>query len=313
MKRGVPCRIKVDKNRSTRNSQLDLNTFMVTVFCIIDDWLKDKKLRQRGPRPTLEDSEVLTMEVIGEFLGMDEDKAIYTYFRRHWADWFPGIAQVHRTTFARQSANLWLVKQQLWEHVLSQIDYDPTISIVDSFPVPLCRFARANRCKLMPEAAAYGYDDLARQKYYGFRAHVRICWPGVITAVELTPANVHDLFVVDPLTAHIAGWVVGDRNYWSPSLTEQLAKRNVFLLAPYKSAKRQPFVWPLWLTHFRYRIETVFSQLVDRFNAKTVWARDLWHLTSRWWRKILAHTLAVFVAQQSGLESPLRFAELVTC
>jgi hypothetical protein len=291
---------------------MDLSIFVVSVFCIVDDWLKDKKVRQRGPKPTLHDSEVLTMEVVGEFLGMDEDKAIYTYFRRHWAAWFPSIAQVHRTTFVRQAANLWAIKQQLWEEVVSRIDHDPAISLVDSFPVPLCRFARASRCKLMPEAAAYGYDELARQTFYGFRAHVRVCWPGVITGVELTPANVHDLTALEHLTDGVTGWVIGDRNYWSPDRTEQLARRDITLLAPYKSAKREPFSWPRWLVHLRYRIETVFSQLVDRFNAKTVWARDSWHLTGRWWRKILAHTLAVFIAQQRGLASPLRFAELVT-
>jgi hypothetical protein len=291
---------------------MDLNTFIVVVFCMIDDWLADKKLRQRGPQPTLYDSEVVTMEVIGEFLGMDEDKAIYTYFQRHWANWFPGIRQVHRTTFVRQAANLWAVKQSLWEHVLSRIELDSELSIIDSFPVPLCRFARANRCKLMPEAAAYGYDELARQKFYGFRAHVRISWPGVITGVKLTPANVHDITAAEHLAAGCQGFLLGDRNYWSPRLTADLATTGLHLLAPYRSAKRETQPWPLWLTHKRYRIETVFSQLGGRFNAKTVWARDLWHLTNRWWRKILAHTLAVFCAQQFGLDSPLRFAELVT-
>lgn len=291
---------------------MDLNTFLVTVFCVIDDWLKDKRLRQRGPRPVLYDSEVLTMEVVGEFLGLDEDKAIYTYFRRHWAAWFPGIARVHRTTFVRQAANLWSVKRALWQHVLEQVSMDREVSIIDSFPVPLCRFARANRCKLMPEAAAYGYDELTRQKYYGFRAHVRICWPGVIVAVELTPANVHDLTAVEQLTQQSTGWLLGDRNYWSPKLATRLAEQQITLLARYRSAKRDTHPWPLWLTHTRYRIETVFSQLVNRFNAKTVWARDTWHLTNRWWRKILAHTFAVFIAQQLDLDSPLRFAELVT-
>lgn len=291
---------------------MDLSTFMATVFCKIDDWMKDKKLRQRGPQPTLYDSEVLTMEVVGEFLGMDEDKTIYTYFRRHWSDWFPGIARIHRTTFVRQAANLWSVKRALWQHVLSQIEMDTELSIIDSFPVPLCRFARAYRCKLMPEAAAYGYDELSRQKFYGFRAHVRVCWPGVIVAVELTPANVHDLAAAEHLAQNATGHLLGDRNYWSPRLTADLAHKDLTLLAPYKSAKRQVQPWPRWLTHTRYRIETVFSQLVDRFNAKKVWARDRWHLTNRWWRKILAHTFAVFTAQQLGLASPLRFAELLT-
>lgn len=291
---------------------MDIITFMVTVFYYTDNWLADKQLRQRGPRPSLSDSEVLTMEIVGEFLGLDEDQAIYRYFQRHWADWFPAMRQVHRTTFARQAANLWKVKEQLWQYVLSQIEYDPQVAIVDSFPVPVCRFARAYRCRLFQTQAAYGYDDLAKQTYYGFRAHVRVCWPGVIVGLELTPANIHDVTALLDLTEGTQGWVLGDRNYWSPTTAALLTRQNLTLLAPHKSSKRQPHPWPWRLIQIRRRIETVFSQLVGRFQAKTVWARDLWHFCSRWLRKILAHSFALFLAQREGLHSPLQFAQLLT-
>lgn len=290
---------------------MDLSTFIITVFCLIDDWLMDKALRQRGPQPILKDSEVLTMEAVGEFLGYDEDQAIFEYFRQHWADWFPSLRIVHRTTFVRQATNLWCVKEAIWQWLLPQIDFDEQISLVDSFPVPVCRFARASRCRLFRGQAAYGYDELAKQTFYGFRAHMRVCWPGVIVAVELTPANVHDLQALDNLAETAQGWILGDRNYWSPEKSAELAKQGLTLLAPYKSAKRERKPWPLWLTQMRRRIETVFGQLVGRFQAKTVWARDTWHLTSRWLRKILSHTLAFFLAQRAGLESPLQFAELI--
>jgi hypothetical protein len=55
----------------------------------------------------------------------------------------------------------------------------------------------------------------------------------------------------------------------------------------------------------------VISQLAERYNAKKVWARDRWHLTSRWLRKVLSHTAAVYFAEQLGLP-PLRFADLLT-
>jgi hypothetical protein len=42
----------------------------------------------------------------------------------------------------------------------------------------------------------------------------------------------------------------------------------------------------------RSRIDTVFGQLVDRFAVKRVWARDLWHLSSRLLRTVLMQTLA---------------------
>ena len=92
---------------------MDLSTFIVAVFCLIDDRLKEHTIRQRGPRSKLSDAEGLTMEIVGEFLGIDTDKAIYLFFGRHYAEWFPTLEEVHRTTFARQAANLWKVKERL--------------------------------------------------------------------------------------------------------------------------------------------------------------------------------------------------------
>jgi hypothetical protein len=290
---------------------MNITTFIIMVFCITDDWLKHKRLRQRGPRPALYDSEVLTMEVVGEFLGYAEEEAIYHYFRRHWVHFFPRLAAVHRTTFTRQAANLWQVKEQLWQELLKQIDFDEQFSVVDSFPQPVCRFARAKWARRFRGEAAYGYDELAKQTYYGFRFHARICWPGVIVAAELTPANVHDLQALEDLVDGTAGWVLGDRNYWSPRQREAWAAQGLQLLTPFKSKKHEKQRWPIWLVEKRRRIQTVFSQLVGRYQAKTVGARDMWHLCSRWLRKILNHTFAVLLAQQAGLASPPQFDKLL--
>lgn len=292
---------------------MDSTTFLVTVFCLIDDWLKmQPRLRQRGPQPKLADSEVLTIEVVGSFLGIDTDKGLYLYFRRHYSHWFPKLREVHRTTFTRQAANLWLVKERLWKYLLTQLHYDPAVSIIDSFPVPVCRFARAYRCKRLREWSAWGYDEMAKQKYLGLRAHVHICWPGVIVGWALHPANLHDLPAAEDLLSSARGWAIGDRNDWSPNLKQQLKVRGLCLIAPPKSRVRSPHPWPRWLIQTRRRVETVIGQLTERFHAKRVWARDAWHLCSRWLRRVLSHTLAVLLCQRIGLDSPLRFAELIT-
>jgi len=85
---------------------MDITTFMIAVFCLIDDSIADQRLRKRGPKPTLRDSEVLTIEVVGEFLGLDTESGIFTHFCRYYSDWFPGLRQITRTTFTRQAANL---------------------------------------------------------------------------------------------------------------------------------------------------------------------------------------------------------------
>ena len=60
---------------------MDPDTFIVEAFCLIDDGLqappRETPVRSRGPAPLPADSEVLTMEVVGEFLGLDRDVAIY--------------------------------------------------------------------------------------------------------------------------------------------------------------------------------------------------------------------------------------------
>lgn len=290
---------------------MDITTFMIAVYCVVDDFLADKRLRQRGPQPTLRDSEVLTMEVIGEFLGIETESNIFTHFCRYYADWFPGLQKISRTTFTRQAANLWKVKQELWLVLIQHIPHDPYISIIDSFPVPVCRFARAPRSRCFGEVAAYGHDEVARQTYYGLRAHVRLAWPGVIVDCALAPANIHDTEGAEDLLQNVYGFALADRNYWKPELMARLKTQGLQLLAPYKSAKRQKQPYPRFLTHMRYRIETVFGQLVERFKAKRMWARDLWHLTSRWMRMFVSHTLAVFFCAQNDLPY-LSFAKLVT-
>src|SRR4051812_15823813 len=100
---------------------MDLETLIVAVFCLVDDFVRDlchdRRLRQRGPTPVLADSEVLTVEIVGEFLGLDTDRGLHAYFRRHYGHLFPRLRQVHRTTFARQAANLWVVKHAPWRRL----------------------------------------------------------------------------------------------------------------------------------------------------------------------------------------------------
>ena len=86
---------------------------------------------------------------------------------------------------------------------------------------------------------------------------------------------------------------------------------GVKLLAPYSSKERDPTPRrSAFLSRLRYRIDTVFSQLVERYSIKRVWARDLWHLTSRLLRKVLSHTLAFLLNHRAGNQS-LQLAKLL--
>jgi Transposase DDE domain len=290
---------------------MDLSSFIVAVFCLIDDRLKGRRVRQRGPSPKLSDAEAITIELVGEFLGLDTDEAIFRYFREHYGEWFPALREGHRTTFARQAANLWKIKESIWQALLSRIPHDASFALCDSMPLPVCLFARAYRCSRFRGEAAFGKDTLLKQTFYGFRVHARVCWPGVITRISVAAANAHELSLIPELTERTSGLLVGDRNYHSPETREQLARMGIEFVAPYSSKKRDPTPKrSALLSRFRYRIDTVFSQLVGRYSIKRVWARDLWHLTSRLLRKVLSHTVAFLLNHQRG-NQPLQLAKLL--
>jgi hypothetical protein len=297
---------------------VDLESFTIAVLCLIEELLAEvaadpdwRRVRTRGPAPTLSDGEVLTMEVVGEFLGLDQDIAIYRYFRREHPDWFPALRRVHRTTFARQAANLWALKERLWGALLDRLRHDPALSCVDSVPTPVCRFGRAYRCSRFKGDAAFGYDHGSKATFYGFRHHLRICWPGVVRAVSVAAANVHDTDLVPELVEGATGQVLGDRNYWDPKLTAELAPAGVALHAPFKKRASDPDPeGSKRLTRVRWRVETVASQLVERYHLKRLWARDAWHLTSRVLRKVLSHTIAVWLCLARDF-SPLSFDDLL--
>jgi hypothetical protein len=167
---------------------MDLSTFIIGVFDIVDDFFEDRgPIRRRGPAPKLSDSEVVTMEIVGEFLGIDTQKGIYTYFKRHYSHYFPKIKEIHRTTFTRQAANLWVIKEHLWQHVLEHElavvlggeEEEPPLMVIDSLPIPICKKSRSYKCKVMRDVSERGRDTNLG-KFLGLRAHVVIRWPGII-------------------------------------------------------------------------------------------------------------------------------------
>ena len=77
---------------------MNLDTMIIAVYCTIDDEMKrllpllpQGRVRQSGPQSTLSDSEVLTLEVVGLFLGHAQDKTTFDYFRGHHLGWFPAL------------------------------------------------------------------------------------------------------------------------------------------------------------------------------------------------------------------------------
>jgi len=287
---------------------------LLWVFCLIDDELKAlnlPRLRTRGQQTTtLTDAEVITVELVGEFWGLDADTALYRHFAAYHAAEFPALPRVHRTTFARQAANLWAVKRMIQDRLAARLGAGQPVWLVDSLPVEACRFARATFCGRFAGEADYGYDHCVKRTFYGFRLHVRATRDGVIQAFEVAPARASDKAVLPELAPPPGTVGIGDRGYYDPKLAAELAAAGVRFLTPYLHKSRDPDpARSRRLSAVRYRLETVNGQLAERYHVKRTWARDLWHLESRVTRKVLSHTAMVWVAVQNGIP-PLQFDRL---
>lgn len=292
-----------------------IEEFIIAVFCCVDDLLKEitqgQAIREKGFAPALADSEVLTMEIVAEYQGIDADQAIWHYFRRHWLGLFPKLSS--RSAFVRQAANLWQYKELLQQRFAIQLGaFADAVHLIDGIPIPLCCFSRAPRCRSFKGEAAYGYCAAKKQTYYGFHGHLLISSTGVITGFSLTPANGSEREALWDIVSTVRGLLIGDKGYLSHSLQHQLQALGIQLETALRSNmpdERNP-AWVKLLMRVRRLIETVIGQLVERFSIEKVRARDLWHLTSRLNRKLLAHTVCRWLNRHSP--NPLQFESLVS-
>lgn len=281
-----------------------MEDYITEVYCLIDDMLKkdEKNLRSRGPEPKLSDAEVITMEIVGESAEMDCDKTIHRYFRNHWHALFPNLGD--RTTFLRQAANLWKQKQQIRTKLIQHLlPNGSQLSIADGFPMPVCGFKRAHFSRVFKGNATYGYCAAKAMCYYGLKGYLLIDQQGVILDCEVAPANIDEREMLLQQQEYAAANVLGDKGYLcKEAMKEEFNQAGIVLHTPLRSNMKdpRPKMEVRSLNNRRRLIETVIGQLTERFQIEKVRARDLWHLTVRIGRKLLAHTVNCIINFNGG-------------
>jgi hypothetical protein len=149
--------------------------------------------------------------------------------------------------------------------------------LLDSLPVPVCRRARARRCRKVRGKLFCGYCAAKREQCFGWRLHL-VCTPaGVPVAFDLVPGGVHDLTPVHELTYGLpedAAAYADQADTAAPDGATILAATGVRLV-PLRKANMRPHRWAdkLALREHRKRVETLCSQLeamgLQRLHART--------------------------------------------
>jgi hypothetical protein len=296
---------------------MDREYFIIFVYCLVCEHyqaiVKQHRLRRRGFAPALSDEEVITIEICGEYFGLSRDEDIYDYFRTHYHHFFPQLRE--RTLFVRQAANLWRIKTMLQQRltVVSGQAADP-VQVIDTLPLPVCTYTRSQRDRCFKPTADYGYCAAKKLHYYGFKLGLRISRAGMIIHFPLLPARPHDSQLLDDLIADFEGVAPADKGFIDAFGQEELArKRHIELVTPARKnmKTKPPITLRLVCRRWRKLVETVGSHLTERYQIARTRAHDLWHYQHRLIRKVLSHTVCVFINLQLG-RSPLDLDDLVT-
>ncbi|MEB4799396.1 IS982 family transposase [Acinetobacter soli] len=272
---------------------MSIQEFIISVYLIVEEIyaiIVVQPLRRRGFPPSLTDAEIINMQIVGEFLGIDSDKALWIFFKNNWLDWFPKLGSY--PNFCKHCTNLWRVNQKIIAQLTAQYKTD-NIHFIDGFPIPVCCYSRAKRHKNFKEHAGFSYCAAKKEKYYGFKGHIVINFDGMMTDYTFTSANMDERDVAPEVTQDIHGLLGADKGYLRPALKEYYESHGIDLQTPLRKNMVDPRAKESMrlLMKARRKIETVIGQLVDRFNIQKVRAKDLWHLSHRFIRKILSHTL----------------------
>ena len=280
---------------------MDRDDFIIAVFLVVCEFYqvikKQYRLRRGGFAPALTDEEVITMEICGEYFKLECDKDIFAYFHKHYSHFFPKLTD--RSLFVRQAANLWQVKAAIQKRlvVVSGQVNDP-IQIIDTLPLPTCVLTRAGRDRCFKTEADFGYCAAKEMHYYGFKLGLRISRLGMITHYPLLAARPHDIQSLETLLEGFEGMAPADKGFIDEYRQSLLLERHRILVVT-PARKNMQTILPKHILRFckriRKSVETVGSHLTERFKVDQIRVHDLWHFQHRLIRKILAHTVCVFL------------------
>lgn len=292
--------------------------FCLWMYVVVDElWPAVAPLCERpGPAPACSDSELVTMVLVGECRGWDEETDLVRAWRAR-RDVFPVVPERSRANRRRRAlAPAINALRQLTLRLLD-LAADRQCAI-DSLPVPALRFHLVPSSPAVgtwqAHGAAFGKVTTKQQTIFGSKLQRLVTLNGVILDCLLAPANVNDLDAgAELLAKHRDLLVRGDKAYLSaPVAADLLATAGITLLTvPRKNQRVQlPPALAALQTRWRQIVETVNGQLADRFHSEENHAHSFDGLCARLYSKLTAHTLAVYLNRLLGNPDCLKLKAL---
>ena len=323
--------------------ELDLETFLTTLYVMVDD-LYEQHVQplmpaRQGPAPALSDSEVLCLGLAAQWrsgVPWKSERQLVRYALAHLRPLFPGMTS--QSAFNRRPRRLWGACILIQQALATQLGSAQDCEIMDCVPVPVARGARSFHPGWLADIARIGKGGNDRY-FYGLHLLLVVRSSGVATGWTLAAGNVQDRWLAELLLSSRAGitqlsgpqshgpepprdWlgpaqscglpchgpILADLGYDGEAWYQHWIKDyGAQIITP---PERERHKARQWFSGLRQVVETAFSSLCDSFGLQFPRAHTRRGLLTRIGAKLAAYNLGILINRTSG-RPDLAFATLI--
>ena len=162
---------------------------MITIYCLIEEFLKGVKGKEEHKLAEISDSEVLFLGYLAmaDFNG-NYKKAYY------YGMGMKLVNEIEYSKFTRRINQLEQEIEQLFvflTELFKKLNGSQIYS-VDSFPVEICQIQREKRSKLWRDVSLKGYNASKKKYFYGFKVHMVVTTNQKPVSCYISEGSMHD-------------------------------------------------------------------------------------------------------------------------
>lgn len=305
---------------------IDIDTFLTTLYVIVDDFCKSELPEERrpGPEASLSRSEVITLNILGQWSRFRNQRDFYRFAEQKLRPAFPTLpnrAQYNRLVrrYRDDTVAFFLYLVDLLQ--ARQATYE----ILDTSGVAV-RNVKRRGCGWLAGMANIGW--CTRLGWYnGFRLLLAVNPEGAITGFGFGQGSAKDQPLAETMLAlrqqanppipsvgqaALGSYVIdtgfeGEDNHQRWRL---LYNATVICKPKSNSRKAWPKAWRRWFHGIRQMVETVYANLMDFFRLDRERPHTLDGFQAILAAKMALHNFCIWLNKQLGRQ-PLAFAELL--
>ena len=304
---------------------LDVDTFLTTLYVMVDDFCHSRPQKEQhpGPETSLSPSEVVTLAIFARWARFGSERDFYRYASARLSDAFPTLPE--RSQFNRLvRRNLGLIEEMAL-HLAEMMAQRCPYQALDSSAMPIRDAKRRGEGWLAGQADIGWSNSLGW--YEGFRLLVATAPTGVITGFGFSAASATDQQVAETFFAvrHrpnprlpsvgtvAAGPYVADKGFEGEENHRRwLQCYGARIIHPPKRNSRKP--WPKrlrrWVAAIRQIVESVYDKLFNTFGLWRERPHDMTGLRARLAARVALHNFCIWLNDQLG-RPRLAFADLL--